>query len=268
MMLTPPARFGAALLAATLCWCTTASVQAQTPAASAKPPAKAAAKPAVKTEPAAADKTLSLGGPAGAAGPAEAASAPRRGLLTRDELRACFSDEANIRARLAKLEADRAPLETEKQAIATEQAAFREERIALDARQRTATEGLNAKFKTFVAKVEASNNRVLAANEARRTGSAAEREREALNAERSALEKEREGLEAEKVTTVAQLQEVVNAYNAKAVTVDKRVQDWNQRNAKLNDASGAAEAERKDWVVNCSNRRYREEDELAIKAGK
>lgn len=211
---------------------------------------------------------MSLGGPAGAAGATEAASAPRRGLLSRDELRVCFSDEATIRARLSKLEVERAPLEAEKQAIATEQAAFREERTALDARQRTATEALNTKFKAFVAKVEASNNRVLAANEAKRTGSAAEREREALGVERAALEKERESLEAEKVTTVAQLQEAVNAYNTKAGVVDKRVQDWNQRNAKLNDASGAVEAERKDWVVNCSNRRYREEDEMAIKAGK
>jgi len=32
--------------------------------------------------------------------------------------------------------------------------------------------------------------------------------------------------------------------------------------------SGALEAERKEWVTNCANRRYREDDETAIKSGK
>ncbi len=57
-------------------------------------------------------------------------------------------------------------------------------------------------------------------------------------------------------------------YNVKATALDTRVTDWNARNAKLNEANAAREAERKGWVTACSDRRYREDDEIAIRKGK
>jgi hypothetical protein len=247
--------------------------QAQTPPA-AKPAPKPPAKPAAKPAPAgaaAADsgagaKTLSMGG---VARPAEgAASGVRRGIMTRDELRACLTDEANIRGQLEALDKVRAPLEPEKAQLTADQQTLREERNGMEATQKDIADSLNAKFKAFAAKVEASNARVAAFNDAGKTGSAAERERQALNKERAALETERVALEAEKDDMVAKLKVRVDSFNERAQAVERRVVDWNARNAKVNDDAQAVEAERKDWVANCSNRRYREDDEIAIKAGK
>ena len=268
MLMSASRPLAATLLSMALAVCCNPAVLAQTQPA--KPAAKPAIKPAAAPAPAAAaaaaaaDKTLGSGG----AATAEAPGAPRKPILTRDELRACFADEAGIRDRLAKIEAERAPLETGKQAIAAEQTTFREERTALDKRQRDATEALNIKFRAFAAKVETSNARVLALNESKRTGAAAERERGEQIAERVTMEKERESLEAEKTRVIAELQAAVDSFNGSAGTLDKRIVDWNQRNAKTNDQAGTVEAERKDWLTNCSNRRYREDDETAIKAGK
>ena len=60
----------------------------------------------------------------------------------------------------------------------------------------------------------------------------------------------------------------MRAYNLKAKEVDARVGDWNARNARWNEASAGLESERKAWVSGCSERRYREDDETAIRQGK
>jgi len=43
---------------------------------------------------------------------------------------------------------------------------------------------------------------------------------------------------------------------------------WNERNKALNDEALKADEERQSWLGECANRPYREDDELAIKAGK
>jgi len=233
-----------------------------------KPAPKAPGKPA-PTAPAATDtggKTLSLGG---AASPADgAASGVRRGIMTREELRACLSDEVRIRTGVEALEKQRAPLEADKSQFGADQQTMRDERTAMESGQKEVAEVLNTKFKAFAAKVEASNARVAAFNESGKSGNAADRERAALNKERAGLETERVALEAEKNDIVAKLKTRVETFNERAQAVDRRVADWNAQNAKYNDSAQGIEAERKDWVATCSNRRYREDDETAIKAGK
>jgi len=250
---------------------------AQTPAPAPKPAAAPVVKPAPKPAPKPAAKAAEPASKAvageksmNATGLAAdgTANEPRKGMLAKEDLRICLNDEAAVRKRIADAEAARTPMETEKQAIAAEQQAYRDERVTLEANQKAATEGLNAKFKAFATRVEALNARVAAFNENRRSGSAAEKARTEMNKERADLDAERPGLESDRAGVLARLQEAVLAYNAKAAVVDKRVQEWNVRNAKLNDDAAALETDRKDWVSNCANRRYREDDEIAIKAGR
>jgi len=61
---------------------------------------------------------------------------------------------------------------------------------------------------------------------------------------------------------------MVAAFNAKATVMDGKVVAWNQRNEEWNKTSKALEADRAKWVADCADRRYREDDEKAIKAGK
>jgi|GEM_PF-544901 len=235
--------------------------QAQT--APAKPAAKPAAAPAKKAAATGEGKTLSLGGAS-----AVADGAPRRGLLDRDELRICLKEEVTIRTRLEEAEKLRAALNAEKGPIEADRAAQKQERDALDTRQRQSSDELSAKFKAYGARIEGWNKRVLDFNEAKKTGAAADRERKALDDERAAFEKERPLLDAEKTAVVARVTEDVKVFNERAGKVDARSADWNRRNNEANDANQALEGDRKTWVATCANRRYREDDEAAIRQGK
>jgi chromosome segregation ATPase len=223
----------------------TGVAQAQNPA-----PGKPASKPAAD------GKTRSLGtGTAG--GP----------LLTRDELRTCFKQEEAIRTKLSEIETQRIPLDQDKQAIAAEQAKLKTERTDVDNAHKPIEE-LNNKSKAYSDRVAGWTLRVKEFNDAKRSGASADREREALTREQGELEKNRTELEAERARLAASIEDQARGFNTKAADLDKRVADWNQRNAQWNDASSALEAERKGWMKDCNDRRYREDDETAIKRGK
>lgn len=256
------AKFGARLGAAALglsrglclagAWALAAAqVQAQT-AAPVKPAAAAAATPSAP----ATDKTNSLGS-------GKSTSA----LLSREELRTCLSKEASIRTRLESLEGSRATLDIEKNSIATDQQTLRADRAPLDEAKKQA-DAFGERARAFAAKVESWNQRVTRFNDAKREGPQAETERVQLNQEREEIGKERAALEADKSKISANSAQAVNAYNVKAQAVDARVADWNVRNGAWNQSSVGLETERQDWIGNCADRRYREDDEKAIQAGK
>lgn len=240
-----------------------AQAQAQTPPTSPDKPAarpatqpanKAAAKPASPA--AAGDKTLSLGG--------KASSGP---ILTRDELRTCLSQEEAIRKRLDAHTALRAPLDKEKADLTAAQQSLRTERAPLEDMKKQA-DGLSERMKAYGVRVTAWNDSVTAFNAAAPTGSKADRERTALNKEREDLGVQQKALDAEKTEFGAKSEVTVRDYNAKAAAVDAQVSGWNQRNEQWNQAGRALEAERSEWVISCADRRYREDDEIAIKRGK
>jgi chromosome segregation ATPase len=261
MKLTMILRAAKALLLAGACSLAlgqTAAPQAPAKAASAAKAAKAAktgaAAPA-KPASAADDKGKVIGGSKG--GP----------ILTRDELRVCFQQEEALRKRLEDIESQRAALDKEKQTIAADQAALREARAPIDDLKRQA-EVLSERVKDFGARVESWNKRVAAFNEAGRSGSSADKERNDLNKERDDLGVQQKAIEADKAEFAGRSDTIVKAYNEKAGVLDARVQDWNLRNSQWTEESRGREAERKTWVANCADRRYREDDETAIKAGK
>ena len=249
------------LLIALACCTPLPSALAQT-AAPSKPAAKPAAKPpaaaAAASKPAE-GKTLALGGGSATGGP----------LMTRDELRVCLKDEETVRTRMADHEALRAPLDQEKKDITTAQADLRLEREPIDALKGRA-DAFSAKIKDYSARVQSWNDRMKAHNEdPKPSGTAYEGRKLALNKEREDIEKERVVLEAERTAiSAAASGDAVRAYNAKALALDARVTSWNERNNKWNEAIAALDAERKAWLAACADRRYREDDETAIRRGK
>ena len=239
-----------------------AVAQAQTTApAPAKPAAKttvkAAAKPASSVTGAAGGKTNVMGGHGTGSGP----------ILTRDELRTCLSQEELIRKKLDDHAALRAPLDQEKATLATEQQNLKTERAPLDT-LKTEADALSLKFKAYGDRISAWNERVAAFNSANPSGTRGDRERAALNKDREDLAVEQKALEAEKNDFGVRSDALVKDFNAKAARVDARVADWNQRNNAWNEGSKALEGERSGWVSSCSERRYREDDETAIRNGK
>ena len=235
MKLTPFVLAGALLLGA-------AWAQAQTT------PAKPAAPEG---------KTLQMGGSGSTSGP----------IMTRDELRACFKDEEAIRTRLTEHETVRGPLDQEKASITSDQKTLNELRAPVDEAKKKA-EDFSARLKAYGARVENWNQRVSAHNEDKKQGPQWERQGKELAQERDALEKDRAAFEVEKNALQASSNEAVRNFNERAQALEIRVNEWNQRNAKWNESSLAIEAERKAWIAACADRRYREEDEQAIRRGK
>ena len=229
----------------------------------AKPAAKPAVKPAAKPAPAAvgADgRTLSLGGGSGS-------SAVRGPLLAREELRACLKQEESIRTRLAQQDAGRAPLDQEKKAINADQQALRTEQAPIDEMKKKVEE-FAVRLKDYDARVQSWNLRVEAHNALRAGSAAYDRSQVALNKEREEITKERTELEAERWRLTSQSETLVGAYNARAQALETLVTDWNVRNSAWNDTNGKLDTERKTWVSSCADRRYREDDETAIRQGK
>jgi hypothetical protein len=129
-------------------------------------------------------------------------------------------------------------------------------------------EALSERMKVYSARITAWNDSVTAFNANMPTGAKGDRERLALNKERDDLGVQQKALETEKTEFAAKSEAVVRDYNAKAAVVDAQVTDWNKRNEQWNQDARALEADRSEWVINCADRRYREDDETAIKRGK
>ncbi len=110
----------------------------------------------------------------------------------------------------------------------------------------------------------------------------ADNERADLTTERDALAKELAALEslkaegakidASNVEAVnaynARAAEAVNAYNQKKQGMDAKIDAWNARNAGVKQRENSYNDTQQNWRDNCGNRRYREDDEKAVRAGR
>ena len=219
-------------------------------------PAKPVAKPAAPTA-----ATASAAKPADGKTGAIGGGSGGGGILTRDELRACLMQEVTMRTRLSEHAASREPLDQEKLTLTADQQVLRTDRAGIDELKKQ-SEALADKLKAFSLRVTTWNSQVEEFNSSSRTSDPnRERRQAALNSERELIAKERTELEAERMGLLASNEVQVKAFNVKAQALDARVGAWNDAGPKL-------ETEREQWVSACSNRRYREEDEIAIRAGK
>ena len=241
------------LLLALALACATGAALAQT-----STPAKPAPKPAAAAK---------LAPPASSAGKTAGGTDTSSPILTRDELRRCLAQEEAIRGALSEIEARRAPLDKENAELSARQETLRAERGGLDDARKQADD-LVARMKDYAARVASWNDRVSALNEKAPVGPKGDRERAALTKERDELGVEQKALEGEKAAVNQANESSVQAFNQKATELDVSVVSWNRRNEEWNQDSRDLERERSGWVKNCSQRRYREDDEIAIKRGK
>ena len=235
----------------------TCRAQAQTapvrPAAGKPVPSKQA--PTKAAAGAADGKTLSMGGAGSGA------------ILTREELRACLNQDEALRVKIAASDANRPALDREKEAVTAEQEALRNERLVVEEMSKKA-QALAARWNDYAARVESWNKRQAELTASGRTGLTSERQRAELDREREEMAKEQVTLDADKERLAVEHTPAAAAYNVKFLAASARVTDWNKRNEAWNQTFKANEAERKGWVDACSDRRYREDDEKAIRAGR
>jgi hypothetical protein len=89
-----------------------------------------------------------------------------------------------------------------------------------------------------------------------------------LDAEKAAIAQQESALKGELAGLDRTAASAVEGYNAKAVEHERRIDAYNQRSRPFNAKVQAWQGERERWVTACSNRRYKEDDLIIIKAGR
>jgi hypothetical protein len=100
-------------------------------------------------------------------------------------------------------------------------------------------------------------------------------ERAALTQREKALDKDKAEILAEGEAIAAARdaldrtsEDAIKAFNERVLARDARIDDYNKRNAALVADATAWQAASDQWKTQCGDRRYREDDEIAIKRGK
>jgi chromosome segregation ATPase len=193
------------------------------------------------------------------------APAAKDKVQTREELRACLklkdsiaADTADLSKRQAAHEAERAEVRKLSEPV---KAARPDVDASLEAVKAADTplrehNALIEKWNAEVAEVDASKMK------------SAERRKAALIKERAALDETFKKLLAERDTRVKAYDAAVARYNTALQAAEGRLKAFNDRNNALEDEADALRNKKLDYDETCARRRFREEDEKAIRSGK
>jgi uncharacterized protein (DUF3084 family) len=188
-------------------------------------------------------------------------------VMTRDELRACMKQQETLGTRKAELESRQAGLTSQRAQIQAETDAIKADQEALSS-GKGQVDSLNERIAAFQTRAKALQDRREEFERLGRSGPAADRERRLLDKEAADLKKEEGDINAAREGIVNTSQASADKLNARVQAQQEKAQAWNDQNKKLTADQQAYEDERIAWIDNCGNRRYREDDEKAIKAGK
>lgn len=188
-------------------------------------------------------------------------------VMTRDELRSCMKQQTELATRKSDLEARQTKINAERDEIQKETDAIKAEQASLSS-NKGAVDALNAKMNAFSEKVKDLQARSDELEKSGRSGPTAERERSKMAKEAAAIKKEEAELNAERDKIQTGGSDAVNKLNARVDAQQQVAQSWNERNKSLAKEQQVHEDDRINWLDNCGNRKFREEDEKAIKAGK
>lgn len=205
--------------------------------------------------PLAASAQKSLGG-GGGSGP----------IMTRDELRTCLKQQADLNVRVAAFERDREALAKEKDAILQTKAAIDAERGGVQA-DAAKINDLNARTEAVAKRIDEWNVRWQAFEKEARSGPIADRQRRQLLGEQRDLQEANAALEKERAA-LGGVGAGASEVNAKVERLNARTVAWNDDNKRIVALNEKLTQERALWAGECGSRRYLEEDEVAIKAGK
>lgn len=199
--------------------------------------------------------------------------AKRRGkgdrLLTRDELRACMRLKERNEAGTGEIERRQAQLDQEREALASAPDASAGVRAAVDEKL-NAVKQADAAYAAYGKRVEDWNARMAEFEARAKDMRNADRRREVLRQEQVALKADEQKLGAERDAAVAAYEASVKDANAKLAqgSQGQGKAEWNKKSEALAADEQALVAARRKWATECGERRFREDDETAIKAGK
>lgn len=184
--------------------------------------------------------------------------------MTRTELRACMKLQDDIKSTAASLEQRKTAMQDDKAKIAPAQDELKALRADVDEKL-AAAKALDAESAAQARRVEAWNVEWKEAQES--TMRSAERKRKELDVERKQMDARMKTLQAERDTKISAYQAAVDRLNAKSAGLQEQVEGWNSRNDALADDGDKLIDMRATYSADCSNRKFDERDEIAIKKG-
>ena len=93
----------------------------------------------------------------------------------------------------------------------------------------------------------------------------AERRKKELLTERNEIAAKEKSLIAQRDAEYKLYEAAVSRFNERGKSVDVLIATWNQKNKSLASESDRVTDMREEYAADCANRRFREEDELALK---
>jgi DNA repair exonuclease SbcCD ATPase subunit len=189
-------------------------------------------------------------------------------VMSKDELRSCLKRQDELAKGKGEIDSQSAVLESERQALLKEADAVKADQAGLNSRNEAARD-FNNRMKAFAAEVQVWNDKVKAFNESGKKGTAAETEKAELEKQKGELDKKAAAFEAERTQLGAGSDDgSVKASNDRAGALNAKTDEWNTRNRDHQKRAETHEDARALWTDECGGRRYREDDEKALKAGK
>lgn len=206
-----------------------------------------------------------------AATKAPSANAKRRNandkVMSRDELRACMKLKDSNVARTAEIEQRNEQNRKEKEALLAAPQAAPADRADIDAKLELVKQA-DALVRENGKAIEAWNARNAEFAEKSKEMRNAARRGQVLREEQFKLKAENEKLVADRAAKVVVYEKAVTDYNAQIGKRSNGNEEWNKKNAQLAADEDLLVAARDKWMAECSDRRFREDDEIAIRAGK
>lgn len=188
-------------------------------------------------------------------------------LMTLDELRTCMKlRESNI-ASAYDIEKRNEQNHNEKQALLNASDGSKESRAEVDALLE-AVKQADTLVREHGKAIEDWNERSVEFEKKAKDMRNERQRRQRLKDERIELKEVDEKLIADRTAKVALYERAVDEVNKKINQRSKLNEAWNKRNEQLADDQDKLVESRNKWTVECSRRRFLEEDEKAIKAGK
>lgn len=207
----------------------------------------------------------SVAKPAAKASVPATSKAASRGIMTRDELRACMKLQADLKAFTLNIEQRKQPLEQEFAAIEASKGELGPLRSDVAAKRDMVMKA-DVAVRDFAVRIEKWNDDIKEAEESKMRG--ADRQKKELERQRATLDAENKALVDTRAQYLKQHEDAGVALTERAKRIDAAAAAWNTRNQQLIDDVDKLAELQVDYGADCSSRKFREEDEAAIKQGK
>lgn len=192
---------------------------------------------------------------------------PKAPILSKSELKACLAQQAKLKQTAVDLDQRVQAVNAEGDGMAKRRDALKGETEAFQ-KQNDAIKDFNARQTAFAERAKQWNADKKAFDEQDMSGSERKSRARDLQTRLDELHKDEAALNTEGQTLAAAAQNEGATLQSHQVAFNEALDAWKAKQSALEKERDAYELDREEWQQTCGNRRFREDDETALKAGK